>query len=192
MKLLQLTVDNDKAREESSDGWYGSAGYEGNAAIRYEKRLMTLTVKILIAEDFEPWRDFVATHLERNPDWRIVCEVSDGLEAIEKAKEFQPDLVVLDIGLPKLNGIKAASSIRMVAPECKIVFLSVDASSDIATAALNAGGQGYVVKSDGANQLLVAIETVLQGKQFVSSTLAGLDFSTTEPQFSDGSDRYLL
>ena len=83
---------------------------------------MTCTFRILLVDDFEPWRSFVASLLRQNPEWQIICEVSDGLEAIQKAKEFQPDLIVLDIGLPKLNGIEAASSIRNVAPESKILF----------------------------------------------------------------------
>ena len=146
---------------------------------------MTRTVRILLVDDFEPWRSFVASLLRKNSEWQIICEVSDGLEAIQKAKEFQPDLIVLDIGLPKLNGIEAASSIRNVAPESKILFLSENRSSEIAAAALSAGGYGYVVKSDGASQILMAVEAVLQSKRFVSSTLKGFDFTNTERQSAD-------
>jgi DNA-binding NarL/FixJ family response regulator len=142
-------------------------------------------MRILLADDFEPWRSFVASLPQKNLEWQIICEASDGLEAVQKAKEFQPDLIVLDIGLPKLNGIEAAPSIRKVAPESKILFLSSNRSSDIAAEALNAGGHGYVVKSDGANKLLVAVEAVLQGKRFVSSTFKGLDLTTTEGQSND-------
>jgi DNA-binding NarL/FixJ family response regulator len=162
-----------------------SAAFERLPATHREKRLMPRTVRILLADDFEPWRSFVASLLQENPEWQIICQVSDGLEAVQKAKEFQPDLVVLDIGLPKLNGIEAAPSIRKVAPESKILFLSANRSSDIAAAALNAGGHGYVVKSDGANELLVAAEAVLQGKRFVSSTFRGFDFTATEGQSND-------
>jgi DNA-binding NarL/FixJ family response regulator len=84
-----------------------------------------------------------------------------------------------------LNGIEAASSIRKVAPEAKILFASENRTSEVVAAALNAGGQGYVVKSDGANELLVAVEAVLQGKRFVSSTFRGFDFTGTEGQSSD-------
>ena len=146
---------------------------------------MTCTFRILLVDDFEPWRSFVASLLRQNPEWQIICEVSDGLEAIQKAKEFQPDLIVLDIGLPKLNGIEAASSIRNVAPESKILFLSATHSSDIAAAALSAGGHGYVVKSDGASELLMAVEAVLQSKCFVSSTFRGFDFTNAERQSGD-------
>jgi len=111
--------------------------------------------------------------------------VSDGLEAIQKAEEFQPDLIVLDISLPKLSGIEAAPSIRKVAPGSKILFLSENRDRDIAAAALRAGGHGYVVKSDSENELLVAVEAVLQGKRFVSSTFNGFDFTVAEWRSND-------
>jgi DNA-binding NarL/FixJ family response regulator len=146
---------------------------------------MTRTVRILLVDDFQPWRSFVASLLQKNPEWQIVGEVSDGLEAVQKAEELQPDLIVLDVGLPKLNGIEAAQSIRKVAPKSKILFLSENRSSDIAAAALSAGGHGYVVKSDGGSELLVAVEAVLQGKRFVSSTFTGFDFTNIERQSGD-------
>jgi DNA-binding NarL/FixJ family response regulator len=85
---------------------------------------MTRAVKIMLVDDFEPWRNFAASLLQKNPGWEIIFEASDGLEAIQKAEEFQPDLIVLDIGLPGLSGIEAAPSIRRIAPESKILFLS--------------------------------------------------------------------
>lgn len=146
---------------------------------------MTRAVRLILVDDFKPWRTFAASLLQANPEWQIVCEVSDGLEAIQKAEEFQPDLIVLDIGLPKLSGIEAAPSIRQVARGSKILFLSENRDSDVAAAALSAGGHGYVVKSDGENELLVAVETVLEGKRFVSSTLKGFDFAAAERRSSD-------
>lgn len=153
-------------------------------AVRLERSQVTRSVRILLVDDFEPWRSFVASLLQKNPEWQIVGEASDGLEAVQKAKEFQPDLIVLDLGLPKLNGIEAAPSIRKVAPESKILFLSENRDSEVVAAALSAGGHGYVVKSDGASELLLAVQAVLQGKRFVSSTFAGFDFTTSEGQSS--------
>ena len=148
-------------------------------APRHAKEQMIRAVRIILVDDFTPWRIFAASLLQRNPEWQIVCEVSDGLEAIQKAEEFQPDLIVLDISLPKLSGIEAAPSIRKVALGSKILFLSENRDRDIAVAALSAGGRGYVVKSDSENELLVAVEAVLQGKRFVSSTFNGFDFTAS-------------
>ena len=106
---------------------------------------------------------------------------SDGLEAIQKAGELQPDLILLDIGLPKVNGIVAARRIRNVAPKSKILFLSQELDSDVAQAALSEGGHGYVVKSDAEKELFAAVKAVMQGKQFVSRRLAS-------PTFADNVD----
>jgi DNA-binding NarL/FixJ family response regulator len=159
--------------------------FNGLQPHRHEKRQLTHIVRIILVDDFIPWRSFVASLLHKNPEWQIICEVSDGAEAIQKAKELQPDLIVLDIGLPKVNGIEAAPSIRKVAPESKILFLSENRSVEVVAAALSAGGHGYVVKSDGASELLVAAEAVLQGKRFVSSTFTGFDFTPNERQSGD-------
>ena len=94
--------------------------------------------------------------------------VSDGFKAVLKAKELQPDLVLLDIGLPMLDGIGAARQIREIAPKSKILFLSQELDPGVARAALNAGGHGYVVKLDADRELLPAVEAVMLGKKFVS------------------------
>jgi len=146
---------------------------------------MTRTVRILLVDDFGPWRTSVASVLQENPQWQIIGEASDGLEAIQKAKELQPDLILLDVALPKLNGIEAAPSLCKVAPEAKILYLSANHSKVVVAAALSAGGHGYVVKSDGASELLVAVEAVLQGRRFVSRTFTGFDFTSIERQSGD-------
>lgn len=92
---------------------------------------------------------------------------------------------MLDISLPTLRGIVAAPSIRKVAPGVKILFLSENRDRDVAAAALSAGGHGYVVKSDSEDELLVAIEAVLQGKRFVSSTFNGFDFTGADWRAGD-------
>jgi CheY-like chemotaxis protein len=108
---------------------------------------------------------------------QIVGETSDGLEAVNKGEELQPDLIVLDIGLPSLNGIEAARRIRKVSPESKIVFMSQESSADVVQEALALGALGYVVKAHAGSELLAAVEAVLEGRQFVSSGLSGHDSS---------------
>jgi DNA-binding NarL/FixJ family response regulator len=101
---------------------------------------------------------------------RIVGVASDGFEAIQKAGELQPDLILLDIGLPKMNGIEAARRIRKVTPNSKILFLSQEIDVDVVRVSLS-DGDGYVVKSDAENELFAALEAVMQGKKFVSRSV---------------------
>ncbi len=136
--------------------------------------------RVLVVDDYEPFRRFVCSTLGTRPELQIVGEASDGLEAVHKAEELQPDLIVLDIGLPTLNGIEAARRILEHSPKSKILFLSENRSWDIAEEALRTGAGGYVVKSDATGDLLPAVETVLKGKRFVSASLAGNDL--TDPQ----------
>lgn len=121
---------------------------------------------------------------------QVIAEASDGSEAIQKAEELKPDLIVLDIGLPKLNGIEAARRIRQLCPGSKIIFLSLCHSSDVVKAALSTGGLGYVGKIDAPRELVLAVDAVLRGKQFVSSSIKGFtDTSRREsPSPPRGSD----
>jgi len=129
------------------------------------------TLRVLIVDDYEPFRRFMATTLQTNAQLRIVKEACDGAEAVQLTEELQPDLILLDIGLPILNGIEAARRIREVSPTSKIVFVTANRSPDIAEEALKTGARGYVVKSNAGSELLSAIEAVLCGKHFVSPAL---------------------
>ena len=111
--------------------------------------------------------------------------VSDGLKAVQKAQELQPDLILLDIGLPTLNGIEAARRIREVSPTSKILFVSENRSRDVAEEALHTGAGGYVVKSDAGSELLTAVNAVLESKRFVSASLAGIDLAEPMDDQSD-------
>ncbi len=129
------------------------------------------SIRVIVVDDYEPWRRFASTTLLKQPKLQVIGEASDGLEAVQKAEELQPDLILLDIGLPTLNGIDAARRIREVSPTSKILFASENRSADIAEEALSTGGGGYVLKSDAAGELLPAIKAVLEGKRFVSASL---------------------
>ena len=124
--------------------------------------------KILVVEDFEPLRRVICSTLQQREDFQVNGEAGDGLEAIQKSEELQPDLILLDISLPKLNGIEAARRIGKVAPKAKILFLTQNTSRDVATAALSTGASGYIVKSHAGEVLFEALEAVSQGKRFVS------------------------
>jgi len=130
------------------------------------------TVRILVIDDYEPWRRFIASTLLKRPELQIVGEGADGMEAVERARELQPDLILLDIGLPKLNGIKAALRIRECAPRARILFFTENSSRDIAEEAMRTG-DGYIVKAAAAQELLPALEAVLRGGKFFSTLLGG-------------------
>ena len=127
-----------------------------------------MNIRILLVDDYEDWRTHIRSLLQTRREWEIISEASDGLEAVQKADEFKPDVILLDIGLPTLNGIEAARRIRLLSPNSKIIFLSADDSLDTVHAAMNtAGGQGYVYKADAQSDLLPCIEAVLKGEQFI-------------------------
>jgi len=143
--------------------------------------------RVLVVDDFEPFRRFVASILQQHPELQIIYEVSDGLEAVQKSEELQPDLIVLDIGLPKLNGIEAAQQIRELSPNSRILFVSQESSADLVQRALSVGAWGYVVKADAGNELLTAVNTVLRGERFVGSRFAGHHFTdASDSQAPDG------
>jgi DNA-binding NarL/FixJ family response regulator len=134
---------------------------------------------ILVADDFEGWRHRVRSLLRARPEWQVIAEASDGSEAVQKAEELKPDLIVLDVGLPNLSGIEAARQIRQRSPSSKIIFLSQNSDLDVVRAALGTGALGYVRKTDAGRELLPAMDAVLRGKQFVSSSLKGHQFTDT-------------
>ena len=136
-------------------------------------------VRIFVVDDFEPWRRWVSSTLANQPQFEIVSEVSNGLEAVERAPKLRPDLILMDIGLPKLNGIEAARRILQRAPRSNILFLSENRSPDIVKEALRTGAGGYVLKSDAGSELLAAMEAVLRGEPFVSASL--MDHHSSEP-----------
>ena len=135
------------------------------------------SLDILVVDDFEPWRRVVCSTLQLMPQRQIIYQAADGLETVQKALELQPDLILLDIGLPIMDGVEAARQIRKLAPRSKVLFLSENHSAEVAREALFHGASGYVVKADAGRQLLDAVEAVIQGKQFVSDSIAGQVFA---------------
>jgi DNA-binding NarL/FixJ family response regulator len=139
--------------------------------------LETSPVRVLVVDDYEPFRRFVCSTLGKSSDLQVIGEADDGLEAIHKAEELQPDLILLDIGLPSLNGIEAARRIRRLSPKSKILFVSQESSADVAQEAFSIGALGYIVKTHAGSELLAALEAVRQGRRFVSAGLAGHHFT---------------
>jgi len=131
------------------------------------------TVRILLVDDFAPFRSYVRRILEEHSEWEVIGEVADGIDVLQMAAEQRPDLILLDIGLPRLNGIDAAHQLAAMVPPPKIIFLTSHCAADVVRAALSAGAMGYVVKWDANRELLRAMKAVMAGKQFVSKRLPG-------------------
>lgn len=129
-------------------------------------------ISILIVDDFEPWRHFVVNSLQKVAGVRVVGVAFDGMDALQKAKELQPDLILLDLCLPKLSGLEVAELIAEIVPGCKILFVSDTADADVVQGSFRAGGCGYVLKSDAARDLVAGIDAVLLGQKFVSRGVA--------------------
>ena len=129
-------------------------------------------VRILVVEDHSVVRRVICLLLSSDPALNVICQAADGEQAVRKAEELQPDLVLLDISLPGISGIETARRIRSVSPKSQIIFLSQHDSPQVVRLALNIGGQGYVAKSDAGSELLNAIRAVREGRQFVSQRIA--------------------
>jgi two-component system, NarL family, nitrate/nitrite response regulator NarL len=128
-------------------------------------------IKILIVDDSKAFREFAAAALRRGDGLQVVGEAANGSEGVQKAEELRPHLILLDISLPKLNGIQASRLIRECAPESKVVFLSAQIDLDVVNAALGTGALGYIQKVRASRDLMPALKAALQGMQFVSREL---------------------
>jgi DNA-binding NarL/FixJ family response regulator len=130
-----------------------------------------------VVEDTDQFRRLIVSKLQARPELQVIGEVSNGIEAVRKAQELHPDLILLDIGLPGLNGIQAARQIRRLSPKSKILFVSLESSAHIVQEAFSLGAWGYVVKMDVGRELLAAVDAVLRDERFVGSRFAGHDFT---------------
>ena len=126
--------------------------------VRDIQRAIMSQVRILVVDDCDLWRDFSVSTLEAQPEFQVIGEAADGLEAVHRAEELKPDLILLDIGLPKLNGIEAENWLCQVAPNTKLLFLTQHSDTEIVRAALSNGAQGYLLKTDAGSELLPAIK----------------------------------
>jgi DNA-binding NarL/FixJ family response regulator len=143
------------------------------------------SLSILVVDDFEPFRRLVCSILDQDPRLHVACEAVDGREAVQYAERLQPDLILLDIGLPKMNGIEAARRIRTLSPGSRILFLSQTSDVDVVQETLSLGAQGYVLKSQVGGDLRAAVEAVLRGERFVSE---GLKHGSVDAQGKEDSN----
>lgn len=131
-----------------------------------------IALRILVADDHEIVRRGVRALLEARPGWRICGEAVEGREAVEKAHRLKPDVVILDIGMPVLNGLEAARQIRKDSPKCEVLILTMHESEQVVREVLTAGARGYVLKSDAGRDLVNAVETLSRHETFFTSSVA--------------------
>ena len=139
--------------------------------------MSTASIRVLVVDDYRPWRRHICSVLRTRTEIQVIAEISDGLEAVQKAQELRPDLILLDIGLPSLSGLEVARRIRELSPKSKVLFISQETSTDIVLGALATGAAGYVVKADASGELRTALSAVLRGEKYVSTRLADRIFT---------------
>ena len=130
-------------------------------------------VKIMIVEDNQLFREGLKSLLASNSDYKLIAEAQDGLEALRLTREKQPDFILLDISMPRLNGISVIKEIKTIYPDIKILALTIHASDEFVLQAFDAGANGYCVKDCSRHELQIAIQTVLEGKTYISPQVAG-------------------
>jgi len=131
-------------------------------------------LRILIADDHAVVRAGLRTLLESRSGWEVCAEASDGREAVEKATKLQPDIAILDIGMPLLNGVDAARRIHSASPQTGILILTMHDSDELVQQVVDAGARGYILKDDADRVLLAAVDALRQHKTYFSTRLSGI------------------
>jgi DNA-binding NarL/FixJ family response regulator len=130
-------------------------------------------VQILIVDDCLPWQRFVQNHIDATTEFKVIAVAADGPEAVQRADELHPDVILMDVCLPGMDGIEATRQIRKLSPGSKILFLSMFDDFDVLRSAFDAGGSGYICKWDAGRDLIPGIRAVLLGQRFVSNSVTG-------------------
>ena len=140
-----------------------------------------MTIRVLLADDHAMMRDGLKALLSASPDISVVAEVSNGGDAVRRAQELKPDVVVMDIAMPDLNGIEAARMLRDRCPETRVVILSMHSSSEHVFRAFEAGAAGYLLKESAGTEAEAAVRTVHGGQSYLSRAIAALAPHTRPP-----------
>lgn len=133
-----------------------------------------MSFRILVADDHEVVRRGLCALLQAQLDWEICGEAADGREALEKTQKLKPDVVILDIGMPSLNGLEATRQILKLNPQTKILILTLHDSDQVVREVLNAGARGFLLKSDAARDLVAAVEALRRDKTYFTSKVAAM------------------
>lgn len=133
-----------------------------------------MAFRIFVADDHEVVRRGLCALLQAQPDWEVCGEAADGREALEKIQKLRPDVVILDIGMPSLNGLEATRQILKVIPQTRILILTLHDSDQVVREVLNAGARGFLLKSDAARDLVAAVEALRRDKTYFTSKVAAM------------------
>lgn len=144
---------------------------ESSETTKLNATMSTAIVRVLIVEDHEAYREYVSSVVQERSDLRVVSKVADGKQALQTAEQLQPNLILLDIGLPGLNGIEVAREILKLCPDSRILFVSQESSEDVVSEAFSTGALGYVTKADAGSELMAAVNSVLLGEKFMSRSV---------------------
>lgn len=145
-------------------------------------------VRILVADDHEIVRRGLKSLLEAQPGWEVVAEASSGREACERVRELQPNVAVLDVGMPEMNGLEATRSIARSSPQTQVLILTMHETEQMVRDVLDAGARGYVLKSDAGRDLVSAVEALLQHRTFFSPRISDMLLSA----YLQGAERPLV
>lgn len=126
-------------------------------------------VRILVVDDHEPFRRYVSSMLHGEPNVVIIGEAEDGMKAVRQAEALQPDMIVLDIGLPGINGLEAARQIAELACKARIIFLTQESAPEVVEEAFGLGAWAYIIKAQAGTDLLPAVKAVSRGERFVNN-----------------------
>ena len=146
-------------------------------------------IRVLIVDDAREWREFISRLLAKDERFEIIEHAKDGSEAIQLATQTKPRLILLDIEMPRLNGLQAAKKLRVIEPDACIIFVSGETDQEVVTAALDTGALGYVAKINVSRDLLPAIDEALDGKSFVSPGLLSVSAREENPNLRDSDMR---
>jgi len=131
-------------------------------------------LRIMVADDHEVVRKGLVALLQAQPEWQVCGEAGDGREAVEKAIQLKPDILILDIGMPSLNGLEATRQILKTIPNARVLILTLHDSDQVVREVLNAGARGFLLKSDAARDLVAAVEALRHDKTYFTSKVAAM------------------
>lgn len=128
-------------------------------------------IRVLVVDDSQRWQVYILKRFETESDLKIVSVASEGWEAVQKAADLKPDVILMDLNLPGINGLEATRRIHAISPDSRVLFLSEQGSHEFVVAAFEAGAFAYILKSDAASDLMPGIRAILESREYVSRSL---------------------